>query len=168
MSAYRETFWAFVGTTGPIIALANVLTFSDATYAVARLRVYDRKSVPEDRKSVPEDQQPTSDAGKDGARTKFFRVLRRGHIYFVGLCFALSLTLTLLAALALWQHSDIIPGPWVIVLIIITFVLLFILGACSAAFKGRLEDLQKIPGGRLGGGGVADDGDSSVDARPSI
>lgn len=168
MSAYRETFWAFVGTTGPIIALANVLTFSDATYAVARLRVYDSKSVPEDRKSVPEDQQPTSDAGKDGARTKFFRVLRRGHIYFVGLCFALSLTLTLLAALALWQHSDIIPGPWVIVLIIITFVLLFILGACSAAFKRRLEDLQKIPGGRLGGGGVADDGGSSVDARPSI
>jgi uncharacterized membrane protein YccC len=154
MSAYHQAFWAFVGTTGPIIALANVLTFNDATYAVARLRRNDRKSAPEDR-------EPASVLGKDRVRAEFFRILRLGHIYFVGLCFALSLTLTLLAAFALWQRTDIIAGPWVIVLIIITFTLLFILGACSAAFKRRLEDLQRISGAGGDGGG-------SVDAMPSI
>jgi hypothetical protein len=129
MSAYREAFWAFVGTTGPIITLANVITFGDATTAVTKLRDQDRKSA-----SVP---------GQNRVKTEFFRLLRRGHIYFVSLCFALSLTLTTLAAFALWQQTDIIAGPWVIALIIITFTLLFILGACSASFKRRLKDLQE-------------------------
>jgi hypothetical protein len=129
MSAYHDLFWVFVGTTGPIIALANVITFGDATTAVAKLRDLDRNWTP-----VPGERQ---------VRSKFFYHLRRGHIYFVGLCFALSLTLITLAALALWQQSDIIAGPWVITLIIITFVLLFILGACSESFKRRLEDLRE-------------------------
>jgi hypothetical protein len=46
MSAYHELFWAFVGTTGPIIALANVTTFGRATTAVAELRDLDRKWTP--------------------------------------------------------------------------------------------------------------------------
>ena len=153
MSAFRETFWAFVGTTGPIIALANVLTFGDATDAVVRLRDQDRKPVPP--------------GGKNWVKAKLFRLLRLGHIYFVGACFALALALTLLAALSLWQHKNVIAGPWVIVLLIITFALLFTLGACSAAFKRRLDDLEKSherrPGGR-----AADDGGASVDAKPSI
>lgn len=167
MSAYREAFWLFVGTTGPILALANVLTFSDATYAVARLRRYDRKSDPEDRKLTCEDQKSDPVPRKDRMRIEFFRLLRLGHIYFVALCFALSLTLTLLAAFALWQRTDIIAGPWVIVLIIITFALLFILGACSASFKRRLDDLQKCQEGRPGRGATDDEG-GSVAAGPSI
>jgi hypothetical protein len=129
MSAYREAFWIFVGTTGPIIALANVITFGDATTAVVKLRDQDRKWGP-----AP---------GQNRVKSKFFYLLRRGHIYFVGLCFALSLTLTTLAAFALWLQTNIIAGPWVIALIIITFVLLFILGACSASFKRRLKALQE-------------------------
>ncbi len=38
MSAYHEAFWLFIGTTGPIIALANVVTFGQATDAVVLLR----------------------------------------------------------------------------------------------------------------------------------
>jgi hypothetical protein len=129
MSAYHELFWAFVGTTGPIIALANVTTFGHATTAVAKLRDLDRKWTP-----VP---------GQNPIRSGFFYLLRRGHIYFVGLCFALSLTLTILAALALWQQSDVIAGTWAITLIIITFVLLFILAACSESFKRRLKALPE-------------------------
>jgi hypothetical protein len=129
MSNYHEIFWAFVGTTGPIIALANVITFGDATTAVVKLSDLDRKWTP-----VP---------GQSRVTSGFFYLLRRGHIYFVGLCFALSLTLTTLAALALWQQSDIIAGPVVITLIISTFVLLFILAACSESFKRRLKDLRE-------------------------
>ena len=129
MSAYHDMFWAFVGTAGPIIGLANVITFGDATTAVANLR--------------DEDRNWTPDPKQNPVKERFFYLLRRGHIYFVGLCFALSLTLTTLAALALWQRSDIIAGPWVIALIIITFVLLFILGACSESFKRRLEALKE-------------------------
>lgn len=129
MSGYHEAFWIFVGTTGPIIALANVITFGDATTAVVRLRDQDRVWKPAD--------------GENQVKSKVFYLLRRGHIYFVGLCFALSLTLTTLAAIALWQQTDIIAGPLVIALIIITFALLFILGACSESFKRRLEALRE-------------------------
>lgn len=131
MSAYHEAFWIFVGTTGPIIALANVLTFGDATDAVNRLR--------------DQDPNPTSFSEERGVRAKFFHLLRLGHIYFVALCFALALTLTLLAAFSLWQEADIIAGSWVIALLVVTFILLFILGSCSASFKRRMEDLQKYP-----------------------
>jgi uncharacterized membrane protein YhaH (DUF805 family) len=129
MSAYHEIFWAFVGTTGPIIALANVITFGDATTAVVKLHDIDRKWTP-----VLEESR---------VKSRFFYLLRRGHIYFVGLCFILALTLTTLAGLSLWQQSDIIAGPLVIAFIIITFVLLFILGACSESFKRRLEDTRE-------------------------
>jgi hypothetical protein len=129
MSDYHEAFWIFVGTTGPIIALANVITFGDATTAVAKLRDQDRE------------WNPVS--GQNRVKSKIFYLLRRGHIYFVGLCFALSLILTTLAAFALWQQTDIIAGPWVIALIIITFALIFILGACSESFKRRLKALPE-------------------------
>lgn len=129
MSAYHEAFWIFVGTTGPIIALANVVTFGQATDAVVRLREQDKR---------PAEVPP----GTSRPRAEFFRILRLGHIYFVSLSFAFSLTLTLLAALSLWSQSNIIPGPVVIGLLVITFVLLFILGACSASFTRRLEDLR--------------------------
>jgi hypothetical protein len=129
MPDYHEAFWIFVGTTGPIIALANVITFGDATTAIVKLREQDREW-----KSVD---------GQNWVKSKIFYLLRRGHIYFVGLCFALSLTLTTLAAVALWQQTDIIAGPWVIALIIITFALLFILGACSESFKRRLKALRE-------------------------
>ena len=131
MSAYHEAFWVFVGTTGPIIALANVITFGDATTAVAKLRNQDRNWNP--------------DPGQNEVKSRIFYLLRRGHIYFVGLCFVLSLTLTTLAAFALWQQTDIIAGPWVIALIFITFSLLFILGACSESFKRRLKALPEPP-----------------------
>jgi type VI protein secretion system component VasK len=75
--------------------------------------------------------------------TEFFRLLRLGHIYFVGLCFALSLTLTTLAVFALWQRTDVIAGPVVIALLIITFALLFILEICSASFRRRLTKLRE-------------------------
>lgn len=128
MSAYHETFWVFIGTTGPIIALANVITFSQATDALTLL--------PE------KDRSPGLDAGKSSRRSGFFRFLRRWHIVFVAVCFACSLALTLLAALSLWQHKDSIPGPVVIGILVFTFVLLFILGACSASFARRLDDLR--------------------------
>jgi hypothetical protein len=51
--------------------------------------------------------------------------------------------LTLLAAFSLWWQKNVIAGPWVIVLLSVTFALLFILGACSAAFKRRLKDLRE-------------------------
>lgn len=76
-------------------------------------------------------------------KSRFFYLLRGGHIFFVSLCFALSLTLTTLAAFALWWRSDVMPGPWAIALVIITFILLFILAACSESFKRRLEDLRE-------------------------
>jgi hypothetical protein len=129
MPAYHEAFWIFIGTTGPIIALANVVTFGQATDAVVRLREHDKG---------PAVVRPGTSRG----RAEFFRMLRLGHIYFVCLSFALSLTLTLLAAFSLWSQSDVMPGPWVFLLLIITFVLLFILGACSASFTRRLDDLR--------------------------
>ena len=128
MSAYHEAFWVFIGTTGPIIALANVITFSQATDAVALL--------PE------KDRSPELDADKSTLRSGFFGFLRRWHIVFVAVCIACSLALTLLAALSLWQHKDRIPGPVVNGILVFTFVLLFILGACSATFARRLEDLR--------------------------
>jgi ABC-type glycerol-3-phosphate transport system permease component len=115
MAAYREQFWVFVGTTGPIIALASVLTFGQATDAWHYLRKEDKES--------------------KGSR--FWRLMRLSHIYFVVLSFALSLTLTILAAYSLWQRTNAINGPWVIALIFVTFVLVFILGACTASFKRR-------------------------------
>jgi hypothetical protein len=129
MSAYPETFWAFVGTTGPVIALANVVTFSQATDAVVQLR--------------DEDLKPVLEHEEKRARKKIFRILRLGHIYFVSVCFALSVVLTMLAAFALWRHENSLAVPWVIALLIITFVLLFILGACSASFSRRLADLKE-------------------------
>jgi hypothetical protein len=133
MAAYDESFWVFVGTTGPIVALANVVTFGQATDAVALLRVRDRRSVP-----VP---------GENRVRTEFFRLLRRGHIYFVGLSFAFSRIFTTLSAFALWERENIIAGPWVIALIITAFALLFILGACSAALTRRLSALREFAAG---------------------
>jgi FtsH-binding integral membrane protein len=132
MSAYHEAFWAFVGTTGPIIVLANVVTFGHSTDAIVRLRARDRNWA-----KVP---------GKNWASTELFRLLRLGHLGFVGVCFALSLALTILAALSLWQRTDIIAGSGVIALLIITFVLLFILGVCSASFKRRLSNFGESPG----------------------
>jgi hypothetical protein len=129
MSAYPEMFWAFVGTTGPIIALANVVTFGQATDAVVRLR-------DEDRKAILEHEEKR-------AKKRIFRILRLGHIYFVSVCFALSVVLTMLAAFALWRHENSLAVPGVIALLIITFALLFILGACSASFSRRLADLEE-------------------------
>jgi uncharacterized membrane protein YccC len=130
MSAYREGFWAFVGTTGPIIALASVLSFGQATDAKTLLGNQDRRSA--------------SSPDEDG-RDRFWRIMRLSHIYFVILSFALSLTLTMLAAVALWQRTNVMDGPWVMVLIFITFVLVFVLGACTASFKRRLNSLQSAP-----------------------
>jgi hypothetical protein len=132
MSAYREAFWVFVGTTGPIIALASVLTFGQATDAWAYLRDQDWSTTP------PPGKKPTG-------WPKFWRFMRQSHIYFVILSFALSLTLTMLAAVALWQRTDIIDGPWVIALIFITFVLVFILGACTASFRRALKAAERNP-----------------------
>jgi hypothetical protein len=129
MSDYHDMFWVLVGTIGPIIALTNVVTFGHATNAIARLRARDRNWA-----NVP---------GKNRVSTEFFRFLRLGHIYFVGLCFALSLTLTTLAVFALWQRTDVIAGPVVITLLIITFALLFILEICSASFRRRLTNLRE-------------------------
>ena len=125
MSDYHEAFWVFVGTTGPIIALASVLTFGQATDAWALLR--------------DEDRQSTHSRGD-----RFWRLMRLSHIYFVILSFTLSLALTLLAAVALWQRMDVIDGPWVIVLISVTFLLVFILGACTASFRRRLNPLWNL------------------------
>jgi hypothetical protein len=128
MSAYREGFWLFVGTTGPIIALANVLTFGQATDAQVFLRDEDPQSQP----------QPGDHLGD-----KFFRLLRRGHIFFVTLCFLLSVALTMLAAFSLWQRANVLAGSWTIALLIITFALLFVLGACSAALRRREHRIRR-------------------------
>jgi hypothetical protein len=133
MSAYREPFWVFVGTTGPIIALATVLTFGHATDARAYLRGPNEKSAP--------------DPGESERHFRFWRFMRRSHFYFVILSFALSLTLTMLAAVALWQRTNIIDGSWVMALIFITFVLVFILGACTASFRRDLDPLRNPPKG---------------------
>ena len=129
MPAYHEAFWIFIGTTGPIIALANVITFGQATDAVVRLREEDRR-----RPEVP--------SGRSRLSAELFRILRLGHIYFVCLSFASSLALTLFGALSLWSQSNFIPGPVVIWLLVLTFALLFVLGACSSSFTRRLEDLR--------------------------
>jgi hypothetical protein len=129
MSAYHEQFWVFVGTTGPIIALGTVLTFGQATDARAFLREQ------EERRSTP-------DTCESWRHFKFWRFMRRSHFYFVILSFVLSMTLTMLAAVSLWRQTNTIDGPWVIALIFMTFVLVFILGACTASFNRRLDPLR--------------------------
>ncbi len=132
MPTYHEAFWVLMGTIAPIIALANVVTFSQATDAVIYLRKKDRQQ----KQSSGNNSQQSS--GNNSLIDRSFSLLRHGHIYFVGLCFALSLVLILLAALSLWQREDAIAGSWVIALLLVTFLLLFVLGACSASFNRKL------------------------------
>jgi hypothetical protein len=141
MSTYHEAFWVFVGTTGPILALANVVTFSQATDWFA-VRDKERELAAVGRQSGKGSEDTNGEQQERSDR--FYKFLRDGHIWFVGLCFSLSLILTTVAAFALSWQRTVFPGPpGVIGLIIATFVLLFVLGACSAALGRRMAQIEK-------------------------
>ena len=112
-----------IGTVAPIIALANAVTFGQAMDAKARLSSQENGI---DFSAPPRDV--------------FFSLLRRGHPYFVILCFLSSAALIMLSAISLWLKEDVLSGYWIIALLAATIILLFILAVCSASFNRKLED----------------------------
>lgn len=117
---YHEPFWTLIGTVAPIIALANVVSFSQAMDAKARL---------------PPQKNDFSTPGQ-----AIFSLARLGHPYFVILCFLSSGALIIISVTSLWLKEDALPGFWIIVMLAATLILLFILAACSASFNRKLED----------------------------